>query len=109
MPGFGYAWLSRWNCTRLSPGRAELRGLFCRFRQFGQFRSHAFGVIRVHLLEMPKLAIHDGIRRALHRLGDIGKETVLLPLVKQVEQRAGVDVVIVPFPVVMATGIAPAR
>jgi hypothetical protein len=60
----------------------------------------------MHLREMPKLTLDDELRDALHRRGDVGEEPGLLAVVEQIEQRAGLHVILVAIAVVEAVRIA---
>jgi hypothetical protein len=55
---------------------------------------------------MPQLALEDVIRHALHRLGDIGKEPAFLTVIKQIEQRTRLAVIVITFAMVVAAYVA---
>jgi hypothetical protein len=50
------------------------------FGLLGQRRAEPGGVIGMHLLEVPQLAIDNELRHHLHRLGDVGIEAAFLAL-----------------------------
>jgi hypothetical protein len=60
----------------------------------------------MNLLEMAQLAFDDVIRHPLHGLGDVREKPGLLALVKQIEQRSGLDVIIVALAVIVTVCIA---
>jgi hypothetical protein len=64
--------------------------LLCRLRcllarHVVERKTHAGFILRMHLLEVPKLPLGDEIGDSPHRLGDVGEEPRLLILVEQIE------------------------
>src|SRR5690606_25851982 len=73
----------------------------------GSDRSADTGaVFGVHLIEQLALALDDFGRHPAHRSGDIGEQTLLLALVKEVEQRARLAEIVITFAVVVPVGVA---